>query len=186
MLFVLGCAGNDGSDDAEACATENACGSESSDTGDGDGDPSSGDGDGDGDSTSGDGDPSSGDGDGDPITYTTIALPSGLDRVVIDRHDPNDDTCTRVVLASPLDLMNLAISTPPNWSIESASIHQSADCTLLGSPMPFESGTGSIVFLGLDQSNLYPCAIDVDITFDVNGNPPTLEFKAMNLAVVNC
>ena len=47
-----------------------------------------------------------GDGDGDPIEYSAINQPGGLDRVFIDRHDPNTDTCTRIVMVWPGQFMN--------------------------------------------------------------------------------
>ncbi|PRP93639.1 hypothetical protein [Enhygromyxa salina] len=159
------------------------------DPGDGDGDPGDGDGDtgdGDGDTGDGDGDGDTGDGDGDPgnVTYTAVAQPGGLDRVFIERHDEDTDTCTRVVLVSPALIQTFNVQLPDNWSIESVTNNQPADCSVLDFDEQIESGTGVIEFLDFDQFDIFPCTINVDVQFDVAGDPPTLDFSVMNLAVM--
>ena len=154
------------------------------DSGDGDGD-TSGDGDGDGDATGdGDGD-ATGDGDGDPgnVGYSAVAMPGGLDRVFVDRHDLDADLCTRMVLVYPLDLQNFAVDLPPSWSIESVTSYPGADCATLDLPEPITSGTGTITFLELDMFEVYPCSINVDVVFELAGDPPTMDFLVSDLVV---
>ena len=117
------------------------------------------------------------------MTYTALAQPGGLDRVFIDRHDPDTDICTRVVLVWPGQQMNFNVMTPVEWGIESINNYQPADCSNFGAPKPINTGTGEVLFIGLDQFDHFPCTLDFDMTLDVMGNPPTLDFAAMNLIV---
>jgi hypothetical protein len=159
------------------------------DSGDGDGDSGDGDGDsgdGDGDSGDGDGDGDSGDGDGDPgnITYDAVAQPGGLDRIVVRRHDPNTNTCTRMVLVSPLDLETFVdVTLPMPWSIESVANHQPADCSVFDAIEWIDFGAGTVEFNGFDMFGVFPCAISVDIVFGVSGDRLTLDFQVMDLDV---
>jgi hypothetical protein len=88
-----------------------------------------------------------------------------------------------MVLVWPLDLQDFAVTTPMGWSIESVANHQPADCSVLDAAEWIDSGTGTIEFGQLDMFDVYPCTIDVDIVFDVAGDPPTLDFQVMDLPV---
>jgi hypothetical protein len=93
-----------------------------------------------------------------------------------------------MVLVTPVDLDTFPNVTLPqmNWSIESVANHQPADCSNLGAPEWIDTGAGTIEFGMLGMFDVFPCELDIDIVFDVMGDPPTLDFQVMNLPVAGC
>ena len=164
-----------------------------------DGDEIVGDGDtsGPGDGDPGDGDPT-GDGDGDPepvdmSTYSAVIQPGGVDRIVITRVNTDEqyNSCTVMVLWSPMQSDGFDITIPDTWRIEQVTAWKQGFCPMdMSSPdlMP-DGGTGTITFAGYDALGTYPCALNFDLELDMNSDPPTTRtWRAQGIPVegVNC
>jgi hypothetical protein len=119
------------------------------------------------------------------VTYTAEAYFGGLDRVFIYRHDAGTDTCVRLTLVSPVDLMNdFDIPLPMQWSIEGVNVHDDVDCMA----QPIGSGTagsGIIDFIQLDMLNYFPCELDIAAQFDLDVDPFSVDFLVQGLLVAN-
>ncbi|MCA9700016.1 MAG: hypothetical protein KC431_21000, partial [Myxococcales bacterium] len=91
--------------------------------------------------------------------YEAVAMPGGLDRVVVTRRNFNTTTCTEMVLVSPMMFDDFDVTLPATWQVE--LVRQWNGTTTCpadkGSPDHIAGGgTGSIQFQGYDAFNLYP------------------------------
>lgn len=78
------------------------------------------------------------------VQYSACSRIGALDRVVITRQTPSTGARYRVTLMSPAGTSAVSISTPANWSVESAT----ADCTCQPqtSAVTAIGGSGSITW----------------------------------------
>ena len=107
--------------------------------------------------------------------YTAIALPGGLDRIRIFKHDLEADRCTWLVLVAPSLPDQFAVTTPDGWSVESISISDVGAACNADDPGMFgaeaaSSASGEITFGMLGA--VYPCQIGIDVTADFAGMLP--------------
>jgi hypothetical protein len=119
------------------------------------------------------------------VTYTAEAFFGGLDRVFIYRHDADANTCMRLTLVSPVDLMNdFDIPLPMQWSIEGVNVYDNVDC--MQQPIGGgTAGTGTIDFVSLDMLGYFPCELDIDAQFDIDVDPFSVNFVVQGLLVAN-
>jgi hypothetical protein len=112
-------------------------------------------------------------GEPDNSTYSAVAFPGGLDRVIITRVDPDAPSCTQMVLVLPgFDAYDVDI--PNMWAIEEIRSWDQLDCDPMVTVDSLgEGGTGTIEFLGTDAFDLYPCALAIDVEIDMDTDPPS-------------
>jgi hypothetical protein len=112
-------------------------------------------------------------GDPDNSVYSAVALPGGLDRVLITRVDPDAPSCSEMVLVLP-GFDAYSIDLPAMWAIEQIRVWDQLECDpgvtidALG-----EDGFGTLEFLGTDAFDLYPCALAIDAEIELDTDPPS-------------
>jgi hypothetical protein len=129
-------------------------------------------------------------GEVDNSTYTATAFPGGFDRVIVERVNPDEPSCTQMVLYSPVMFDMFDVDVPGTWRIEEVRSWDQLECDLMQTPDSLaEGGVGTIQFLGTDAFDLYPCAMAFDIEFDMDTDPPSTMIFATDFVMVegvNC
>ena len=112
-------------------------------------------------------------GEPDNSTYSAVSFPGGLDRVIITRLNPDEPSCSQMVLVKPgFDMYTVTL--PAMWGIEEVRSWDQLECDLMVTPDSLgKNGTGTIEFLGTDAFDLYPCALSVDTEINMDTDPPS-------------
>lgn len=129
-------------------------------------------------------------GEPDNSTYEAVAFPGGFDRVIVERVNPDEPSCTQMVLYSPVMFDMFDVDVPDTWRIEQVRSWDQLECdTMLTPDSLAEGGVGTVEFLGTDGFGLYPCALAFDIEFDMDTDPPSTMTFATDFVMVqgvNC
>ncbi len=130
------------------------------------------------------------------VEYSAIALPGGLDRIRIHKANLDADTCTWLVLVAPaMPGSDPGLEVPAGWSVETVAINDVAAACASGNPAMFGAeaaleAVGSVEFGKLGGTDIYPCTVDIDATFDFQGLtpgiPPTDTMSSSEIAVTGC
>ncbi|MFV8753234.1 hypothetical protein ACNOYE_22020 [Nannocystaceae bacterium ST9] len=124
-------------------------------------------------------------GEPDNSTYSAVSYPGGLDRVIITRLDPDEPSCSEMVLVKPgFDMYDVTLE--PMWGIEQVRSWDQLECDSMTPPDSLgEGGVGTIEFLGTDAFDLYPCALAIDVEVDMDTDPPSTMIFATDFVLVD-
>ncbi len=109
--------------------------------------------------------------------YAALALPGGLDHIVISKKDAGQNACIRLQLDYPSNFSQYSIQSPFQWGVATILVSgNAADCDNItmqptGDKAWAKSASGSIGW-AISKGMLYPCDIDIDVSLTLDSPPP--------------